>query len=166
RLWHDLKYAARMLRTRPSFTAAAVVSLALGIGACTAIFSVVDAVLLRPLPYPEAGRIVQLREVSDKGVQMPVAEPNYLDMRARSHSFAAIAQYSGALVTVTGGSQPVRVPASIVSADFFKVLGVQPMVGRAFLPEESKAGERAVAVVSYGFWQRLLGGKNDLSGAT
>src|ERR1041384_6289493 len=165
-LWHDLKYAARMLRTRPGFTAAAVVSLALGIGACTAIFSVVDAVLLRPLPYPAAERIVQLREVSDKGVQMPVAEPNYLDVRARNHSFAAIAQYGGSLVTVTGGSQPVRVPASIVSADFFKVLGVQPVVGRAFLPEESKAGARAVAVVSYGFWQRLLGGKNDLSTTT
>jgi putative ABC transport system permease protein len=165
-LWHDLKYAARMLRTRPGFTAAAVVSLALGIGACTAIFSVVDAVLLRSLPYPAAERIVQLREVSDKGVQMPVAEPNYLDARTRSHSFAAIAQYGGALVTVTGGSQPARVPASIVSADFFKVLGVQPVVGRAFLPEESKAGGRAVAVVSYGFWQRLLGGKNDLSTTT
>src|SRR5437764_7949110 len=123
-LWHDLKYAARMLRTRPAVPAAAVVSLALGIGACTAIFSVVDAVLLRPLPYPEAERIVQLRELSDKGAQMPVAEPNYLDARARNHSFAAIAQYGGALVTVTGGGQPVRVPASIVSADFFRVLGM------------------------------------------
>src|ERR687886_716654 len=94
-LWQDVRYAARVLRARPAFTAAAVLSLALGIGACTAIFSVVDAVLLRPLPYPEAGRVVQLKEVSEKGARMPVAEPNYADVRARSHSFEALAEYSG-----------------------------------------------------------------------
>src|SRR5437763_1042680 len=129
RLWHDFKYAARMLRTRPGFTAAAVLSLALGIGACTAIFSVVDAVLLRSLPYPAAERIVQLREVNAKGAQVPVAEPNYVDARARNHTLESVAQFGGALVTITGGSQPVRAPASTVSSEFFKVLGVQPAVG-------------------------------------
>ena len=162
----DLRYALRMLRSRVGFTTAAVISLALGIGACTAIFSVVDGVLLRPLPYPDADRIVQLREVSEKGARMPVTEPNYVDLRARSHSLEALAQYSGGLTTVTGGSEPVRLQAYGVSGDFFRVLGVQPAAGRLFLPEESQPGGRAVAVVSYGFWQRLLGGKTDLTNVT
>ena len=165
-MFRDLRYALRVLRSRIGFSAAAVISLALGIGACTAIFSVVDGVLLRSLPYPDADRIVQLREVSEKGAQMPVTEPNYLDARARSESLEAIAQYSGSLTTVTGGSEPVRARAFGVSGDFFRVLGVQPVVGRAFLPEESRPGGRTVAVVSYGFWQRLLGGKTDFANTT
>lgn len=165
-LTHDLSHGVRMLMKRPGFTAAAVVSLALGIGACTAIFSVVDGVLLRSLPYPDADRIVQLREVSEKGARMPFAEPNYVDVRARSHSLESIAQYSGGLTRVTGGSEPVRIRAYGVSADFFRVLGVQPSLGRLFLPEESQPGGRAVAVVSYGFWQRLLAGRVNLSNTT
>jgi putative ABC transport system permease protein len=164
-LWQDLKYAIRMLRTRPGFTSAAVISLAVGIGACAAIFSVVDSVLLRSLPYPEPDRIVQLREVNAKGTLIPVAEPNFIDARARNNSLDSLAQLSGALVTVTGGSQPVRTRAYWVSADFFRVLGVQPFMGRVFLPEESKPGGDQVAVVSYGFWQRLMSGKTDLTGA-
>ncbi|MFY9574375.1 MAG: ABC transporter permease [Blastocatellia bacterium] len=165
-MWRDLRYALRLLRSRVGFTAAAVISLALGIGACTAIFSVVDGVLLRSLPYPDADCIVQLREVSEKGSPMPVTEPNYADIRARSHAFEALAQYSGSTTTVTGGREPVRVRAYGVSGDFFRVLGVQPAVGRLFLPEESKAGGQPVAVVSYGFWQRLLAGKADLANTT
>ena len=107
----DLRYALRVLSSKVGFTAAAVISLALGIGACTAIFSVVDGVLLRSLPYPDADRIVQLREVSEKGALMPVTEPNYLDARARGESLEALAQYSGSLTTVTGGSEPVRTRA-------------------------------------------------------
>src|SRR5713101_8763414 len=114
----DLRYALRMLRSRLGFTSAAVISLALGIGACTAIFSVVDGVLLRSLPYPDADRIVQLREVSEKGARMPVTEPNYLDARARGESLEALAQYAGSLTTVTGGSEPVRTRAFGVSGDF------------------------------------------------
>ncbi|HEX8073335.1 MAG TPA: ABC transporter permease [Pyrinomonadaceae bacterium] len=165
-LWHDLRYAARMFRARPGFTAAAVLSLALGIGACTAIFSVVDAVLLRSLPYPAAERIVQLREINAKGAQVPFAEPNYADVRARNRTLESVAQFGGAVVTITGGSQPVRAPAATVSAEFFKVLGVGPAVGRAFVPEESKPGGAAVALVSYGFWQGQLGGRADLKDAT
>ncbi|MGA9770168.1 MAG: ABC transporter permease [Blastocatellia bacterium] len=164
-LLQDLRYAVRMLRTRPGFTAAAVISLALGIGACAAIFSVVDSVLLRSLPYPEAERIVQLREVSEKGTYMPVAEPNFTDARARNNSLEGLAQLSGGLVTVTGGSQPVRTRAYWVSGDFFRVLKVETMAGRVFLPEESTPGGAQVAVVSYGFWQRLMGGNSDLTKA-
>lgn len=165
-LIQDLRYAARMLRTRPGFTAAAVISLALGIGACAAIFSVVDSVLLRSLPYPEADRIIQLREVSEKGTYMPVAEPNFTDARAQNNSLDGLAQLSGRLVTVRGGSQPVRTHAYWVSGDFFRVLKVEPFAGRTFLPEERTPGGAQVAVVSYGFWQRLMGGKTDLAGAT
>jgi ABC-type antimicrobial peptide transport system permease subunit len=162
----DIRYGIRSLAKRPGFTAIAVLTLALGIGASTAIFSVVDGVLLKPLPYPEAERIVQLREVSQRGGKMAFAEPNFLDVRARSHSFEGVAQYAGELTTVTGASEPVRVPAFMVSADFFNVLGVKPILGRTFVPEESKTGGAPVAVISYGFWQRLLGGNPDLTGRT
>jgi len=162
----DLRFGIRSLLKRPGFTAIAVLTLSLGIGASTAIFSVVDGVLLRSLPYPNADQIVQLREVNKRGGKMSFAEPNFLDVRARSHSFQGVAQYTGQLETVTGGSEPVRASAYAVSADFFNVLGVKPIVGRTFAPEESKAGGAPVAVVSYGFWQRLLGAKPDLTGTS
>src|SRR4051812_41916010 len=162
----DIRVGLRSLLKRPAFTAIAVLTLALGIGASTAIFSVVDGVLLRSLPYPNADQIVQLREVNQRGGRMSFAEPNFLDVRARSHSFQGVAQYTGQLETVTGASEPVRAAACLVSADFFNVLGVKPLVGRTFAPEESKACGAPVAVVSYGFWQRLLGGKPDLTGTS
>jgi ABC-type antimicrobial peptide transport system permease subunit len=160
----DLRFGIRSLAKRPGFTAIAVLTLALGIGASTAIFSVVDGVLLRSLPYPDADQIVQLREVNARGTRIAFAEPNFLDVRTRSHSFQAIAQYNGILATITGASEPVRASTYTVSADFFNVLGVKPLLGRTFAPEESKAGGAPVAVVSYGFWQRLLGAKPDLTG--
>src|SRR6266436_5559222 len=162
----DIRYGVRSLLARPGFTALAIFTLALGIGACTAIFSVVDGVLLRPLPYPHPEQIVQLREINSAGRQIAFAEPNFRDVRSRSRAFEAIAQFNGELTTVTGGSEPVRAPVIVVSADFFRVLGTKPLVGRSFLPEESKPGGTPAAVVSYGFWQRLLGGKTDLTGTT
>jgi predicted permease len=163
-LIQDLQYAIRILLKRPGFTFITVLTLALGVGACTAIFSVVDAVLLRPLPYPESDRIVQLREVGVKGNQMAVAEPNFLDLRARNQSLESIAVYAGGLNMVTGGSQPVRTRIYTVSRDFFRVFGVQPFAGRVFLAEEDQSEDKAIAVVSYGFWQRVLGGATDLNG--
>src|SRR5512132_4088556 len=100
----DIRHGIRSLAKRPGFTAIAVITLALGIGACTAIFSVVDGVLLQSLPYPDAERLVQLREVNSAGAQMAFAEPNYLDVRARSRTLEAVAQYGGDLTTVTGAS--------------------------------------------------------------
>ncbi|HKY04645.1 MAG TPA: ABC transporter permease, partial [Blastocatellia bacterium] len=160
-LLNDLRYSYRILLKRPSFAAIAVMTLALGIGACTAIFSIVDAVLLRSLPYPEPDRIVQFREINEKGGQMAVAEPNFHDVRDRSRSLEAAAQYSGGLVTVTGGSEPVRARTLSASVDFFRVLGVQPLIGRTF-SAEARPGDAPVAVVSYGFWQRQLGGRTSL----
>ncbi len=160
---NDLRYAIRQLLKNPGFTAVAVLTLALGIGACTAIFSIVDAVLLRPLPYPEAEKIVSLREVDAKGRQITFAEPNFLDVHARNHTLAAAAEYNMQLTTVLGGSEPVRTRVAYVSGEFFKTLGVQPATGRSFLPEEAKVGGPPVAVVSHGYWQRLLSGRNDLA---
>jgi len=162
----DIRYGVRGLIRRPGFTAIAVITLALGIGACTAIFSVVDGVLLRPLPYPNSEQIVQLREVTRSGAKISFAEPNFLDVRTRSRSLAAVAQYGEDLETVIGASEPVRALTVVVSGDFFPVLGTRPILGRTFLPEESRSGGAPVAVVSYGFWQKLLGGRSDLAGTT
>lgn len=164
-LAQDLRFGLRMMLRELRFASVAVFTLALGIGACTAIFSVVDAVLLRPLPYPEAEQLVSLREVDAKGRQITFAEPNFLDVRARNHTLAATAEYNTGLTTVLGGSEPVRTSVALVSGDFFKALGVQPATGRGFSPEEAKAGGRPAAVVSHGFWRRLLGGRGDLAAA-
>ncbi len=162
-IWRDFKYALRILWQRPAFATVALLSLALGIGACTAIFSVVDAVLWRSLPFPQAERIINVREVDAKGRQTSFAEPNFLDLRARNKTLAAAAEYVTLLVTILGGSEPVRARGAYVSQDFFRVLGAQPEIGRGFLAEESKFGANPVAVVSYGYWQRLLGGRKDLA---
>ena len=160
---NDLKFAFRQLLKNSGFTAVAVLTLALGIGACTAIFSIVDAVLLRPLPYPQAEKIVSLSEVNKQGNQITFAEPNFLDVHARNHTLAAAAQYNMQLTTVLGGSEPVRTRVAYVSGDFYKALGVQPAIGRSFLSAEAKTGGQPVAVVSQGYWQRLLGSRKDLA---
>jgi putative ABC transport system permease protein len=163
-LWQDLRYGARMLLKKPGFTLIAVMTLSLGIGACTAIFSIVDAVLLRSLPYPESERVVQLREVNEKGRRVAFTDPNFRDVRERNRTLEAIAEYSGWMQTVTGGSEPLRVRVLTATNGFFRVLGVAPLAGRAFLPEDAEDGGKHVAVISYGFWQRAFGGRADLNG--
>jgi len=162
----DIRFGVRSLLKRRGFTSIAVLTLALGIGASTAIFSVVDGVLLRSLPYPEAERFVELREVTAKGTPISFAEPNFLDVRARSRTLEGVAEYSGGTATVTGGSEPARAITFRVSGDFFRVVGTQPFLGRTFAMEESKPGGAPVAVVSYDFWRRVLGGQTDLTGTT
>jgi ABC-type antimicrobial peptide transport system permease subunit len=166
KLFQHVRYGIRSLLKRRGFTSIAGLTLALGIGACTAIFSVVDAVLLRSLPYPDAERIAQLHELNSKGGQIQFAEPNFLDVRTRARTLEAVAQYNGAKATVTGGSEPARAMTFRVSGDFFRVLGTQPFLGRTFAPEESRPGAVPVVVVSYDFWRRILGGKTDLTGTT
>ena len=162
-MFQDLRFGARMLLKQRRFTAVAIITLALGIGATTAIFSVVDAVLLRPLPFPEADRLVYLREINASGNTTGVAEPNFDDIEARSQSFAALGYVGGGNLVVTGGSEAVRTRVSYASRRIFEVLGAQPFAGRAFLPEETKYKGPAATLVSYGFWQRLLGGRADFS---
>jgi len=162
-LLHDLRYGVRMLVKNPGFTAVAVLTLALGIGANTAIFSVVYGVLLRPLPYPKPDRIVDLREVSAKGGRMNFADPNFEDVRSQNHSLQGVAEYAAWLGSVSGGPEPTRSMLATVSHDFFPLMGVGPVLGRGFLAEDQRFGAAPVALVSYGYWKQYLGGTNNLS---
>lgn len=162
-LLQDLRFALRMLRKNPGFTAVAVLTLALGIGASTAIFSVVDAVLLRPLPYANPQQIVRVWEQAPDGHRMNLADANFADFRAQNNTFASLAEYAYWVSSVAGGSEPVRVNMAEVSSGFFEALGVEPFRGRAFAAEEERAHGAPAVIVSYGYWQRYLGGAADLS---
>jgi putative ABC transport system permease protein len=162
---NDLKYAFRTLVRSPAFTLIAIITLALGIGASTAIFSVLDAVLLRPLPYPNQERLVEISELNEAGRGMPFAEPNFNDLATRNRSLEAIAAYTRSPDAVSGGIEPVRTNLSGVSPDFFRVLGVTPAIGRLFSAGTLRE-EKQVAVVSYGFWKRQLEGRQNLEGSS
>lgn len=162
-LWKDIRYALRMLIKRPGFTIITVLTLGLGIGASTSIFSVVDAVLLRPLPYPNPQQIVRIWEQALDGHSMNLAEPNFRDFRAQNDTFASLAAYEEGLSSISGGSEPVRVNIAAVSKDFFAAFGVQPFLGRGFAPDEQRDRGALAIIVSYGYWQRYLGGDADLS---
>jgi putative ABC transport system permease protein len=162
-LWQDLRFALRQLRRRPGFTALLVLTLALGIGATTAIFSVVYGVLLRPLPYADPSRIMAIFEVTTKGTWNRLADPNFDDFRDQSHSFQAIAKYSADMASVSGASQPTRTMVASVSSDFLKVFRVQPIIGRDFTAADARKGSAPVALISYGYWKQYLGSSWDLS---
>jgi putative ABC transport system permease protein len=162
-LFQDLRFSFRMLLKNPGFTAIAVLTLVLGIAATTAIFSVVYGVLLRPLPYPNPDQILQLWELDAKGHRMNFPEPNFLDMRSSSQSLAALAECNAGPFTITGGAEPTRTVAALVSRDFFQVMGVSPVLGRSFSPEDQREGAAPVLLVSHGYWQQHLGGSNELS---
>jgi putative ABC transport system permease protein len=166
-LLHDVRYAQRTLRRSPSFTLVVIATLALGIGSSTAVFSVVNGVLLRPLPYPRPDRLVQFWEVNPSGHRMQVADANFLDLAAQAHSFRALAEFAEyGEVPVSGGTDPVRAHAAMVSQNFFPILGVAPLRGRLFEDAELRQGGRPAALVSYGFWQRAFGGAPGVLGAT
>jgi putative ABC transport system permease protein len=163
KLFQDVRYGFRTLRKNAGFTAVALVTLALGIGASTAIFSVAYGVLLRPLPYNHPDQIVRLWEVSAKGQRMNFADPNFEDLRAQSHSLQGLAEFTSGPQSVSGGSQPVRTVAAVVSRDFFSIMRVQPVLGRGFAPEDHRFGAAPVALVGAGYWKQFLGGATDLS---
>lgn len=159
----DIRFAVRTLLKRPGFTVVVILVLSLGIGATTAIFSIVDALLLRSLPYPHAERLVQLREVNAKGNQINFAAANFHDLAAQNRSFEHLAIAAGSYpLVVTGGSEPTRARVSYASKDLFAAMGVPPLLGRTFLPEEEKFGGPTAAVISYSYWQKFLGGRDDL----
>ena len=159
----DLRFAFRRLRKSPGFTAVAVLTLALGIGASTSIFSVVDAVLLRPLPFPNPQQVVTVSELSADGHRMHLADPNFLDFREQNHTLFGLAQYSSGPASVAGGSEPVRMNVAAVSQGFFKVMGVEPVRGRDFVAEEMRVHGAPAMIVSYGYWQQYLGGRPSFS---
>jgi len=162
-LLQDIRYALRQLRKSPGFTAVAVLTLALGIGATTAIFSVVYGVLLRPLPYSDPDRIMAVFEINSDGGWSRVADPNFDDFRDQNRSFQAIAKYNTDIASVSGGLQPTRTGIASVSPDFFKLFRVQPILGRSFAAADDVKGAAPVVVVSYGYWKEHLGAPRDLS---
>ena len=161
----DLRHAWRVLRRSPGFTAVSVLTLAVAIGATTAMFSVVYGVLLRPLPYSEPSRIMAVFEVNTRGTWSRLADPNFDDFREQSRSFAAIAKYNSNIASVSGSASPTRSVVANVSPGFLKVFRVQPMMGRDFTAEDGRKGAAPVVLVSHAYWKQHMGSPQDLSQA-
>ena len=163
----DLRFAARQVRRAPAFFFVACGTLALGIGAAASIFSVISGVLLRPLPYPQSDRLMQLWEVNPRGEHSQFADPNFDDLRAQSHSFSALAEQTGAsLVSVSGPPEPVRAYAAFVSREFFDVMRVAPLRGRRFTDDEMQSNGTPAVIVSHAFWQNAMSGADAALGRT
>lgn len=156
-LLQELQHEVRRLFGNPGYTAIVVLTLALGIGAATAIFSVVNGVLLRPLPYPNPDQVMRLWEVDEYGDAERWGAPNFIDVRERSESFSALAAYTSFYMTAVGNGDAVRAMGSWVTGDFFAALGVHPVVGRGFSAQETRNADNVV-VISHDFWQREFGG--------
>src|SRR5215510_8339176 len=163
--WQDLRYGARRLLKHPGFTLIAVLTLGLGIGANTAIFSIVNAVLLRPLPYLEPACLVDVQERDEGGgIGSPPSYPNVVDWRAQNTAFASIVAVRDESFNFTGTGEPERLQGRLVSAEFLSTLGIKPLVGRNFLAEEDRAGATPTVILSYGFWQRRFGNDPNIIG--
>ncbi len=162
----DLQYAVRILRKTPVFTLAAIATLALGVGANTAIFSVINAVLLQPLPYPQPERLVTVWEtdIRHPEEQEIVSAPNFLDWQSQNNVFELMAAYEQQSYNLAGQSEPEQVPGMRVSGSLFPLLGIQPYLGRTFLPEEDQLGKNHVVVLSNGLWRRRYGADPSLLG--
>jgi putative ABC transport system permease protein len=162
----DIRYGARMLMKKPGFTAIAVITLALGIGANTAIFSVVNAVLLRPLPYREPERLVRVYSEFPTMdlLKFWMSPPEFVDIQKEAKSWESIGAFATGGVNVGTSSQPIRVASTVVTRELIETLGVQPALGRNFTPEEDRAGGPRTAIISYGLWQRSFGGQPDIIG--
>ncbi len=163
-LIQDLKYGIRMLAKNPGFTAVAVITLALGIGANTAIFSFVDAVLLKPLPFPHPERMVMVWEKPPDGGRNVVSTLNFLDWKNQNSVFDAMAAQGGATMTLTGADQPVMLRVGLVSAPYFNIFGAQPLLGRTFAPDEDQLGKQHEAVLSHRIWENRFGADPGLIG--
>jgi putative ABC transport system permease protein len=161
-LMQDLRFALRVLRKNPGFSLISFLTLTLGIGATTAIFSVVYGVLLRPLSYERPDEIVRLWETSSSGHRMNFADPNFDDIQAQNHTLQGLAQYTAVPEPVSGSSEPTRNTVAAVSQYFFSILHVQPIRGRSFNADDQRFGATPTAMLSYGYWQQYLGGTENL----
>lgn len=161
-LWQDLRYGARMLIKTPALTAIVILALALGIGANSAIFSVINAVVLRPLPYDHAEQLLFLNERSPVLDEMSISYPNFIDWRNQNHVFEKIGVYNRNSYNLTGYGEAERILTAQASADLFSALRVNAMIGRVFTNEEDQPGGARVVVLSYALWQRMFGGQNSI----
>lgn len=163
--WRDLRHSARMLLKRPGFTSIAVVTLALGIGANTAIFSLVRGVLLRPLPFSEPERLIGIRESkAGEGHNNPMAWRSFAEFRDQARTLEAIAAYFNRNPDIELENGTVSVPGAAVSYSYFRVLGVHPILGRDFTPEDDKAGAPRTAILSHELWQQFYGADREIAG--
>ena len=160
----DIRYGIRGLLRTPGFAVLAIVTLALGIGANTAMFSVINAVLLRPLPYAEPDRLVWMAESGDEVANRWISYPNFLDWRDRNHVFERISTFRGFSVNLVGADQPVSLGARLVSAEYFRVMGATPFMGRDFTAADDKVGANPVTIISYAFWQQRFAGDPSIIG--
>jgi predicted permease len=165
-LLQDIRFGARTLRKNPGFTAIAILTLALGIGANTSLFSVVNAVLLHPLPYPQPEQLVTLHESKPNFRAGSISYPNFRDWQKNNHSFSAVAIARGTSFTLTGLGEAEQINARFVSSDYFPMLGLKPVLGRFFAPGEDEIGAAPIVLVSAGLWKRKLDGSADVLGKT
>ena len=162
----DLRYSIRGLLRSPSFAVVAIVTLGLGIGATTSMFSVVNGILLRPLPYEDSDRLVRVFRTADDGATTPHSGADYLDIKRESKSFAGLAGYAWRTYTVISGDTPLLMRGAVVTSDFFDVLGASAQIGRALSPAIDVPGSEQVVVLSYGMWQSRYGGDPAVLGTT
>jgi putative ABC transport system permease protein len=160
----DIRFGIRRFRKDPAFMVVTIVTLALGIGATSAIFSVVNGVLLRPLPFPHSERVVMLMEQTKAFPRLSVSYQNFVDWRARAQSFESVAAVRNAVVTLSGAGEPERLPAQMTTANLFSTLGIDIVEGRPFTAEEDRAGGPGVVLISHGLWEKRFGGTKDVIG--
>jgi len=165
-LWQDMRYGLRMLRRFPGYTVVAVLTLALGIGANTAIFSIVNAVLLRPLPYMQPNQLVDLNLKAEQSDQAFVPYPTFLYWQRESHTLSAMGAWTHDTFNLTGTGMATRLGGRRVSANFFSLFGVRPILRRNFNPEDDRLGAAAVVLVNDGFWRDRLGASPSAIGKT
>src|SRR5438270_3032852 len=161
-LLQDIRYGIRRFKSDPAFMAIMVLTLALGIGATSAIFSIVDGVLLRPLPYKDSGRVVLLMEQTRQFPRYTVSYLNYIDWRDQSHSFESVGAVRNTVVTLSGSGEPERLPTQMATANLFSTLGIDIPMGRAFTQQEDSAAGAGVALISQGLWKRRFNGSPDV----
>jgi predicted permease len=163
-MWQDVRYGIRVLLKSPGFSAIAILTLALGIGANTALFSVVNGVLFNPLPFPKPDELVAVYTKSPNFQESSIAYLNFLDWQKSNQSFATLSAFRTDDYNLTGAGEPERVHVHMISDEFFATLGIRPVLGRAFLPEEDKVGASPVAILSDGLWSRKFGSAQDVLG--
>src|SRR5215510_9658506 len=165
-LWQDLRFGARMLMKKPGFTLIAAITLSLGDGANTAIFSVVRAALLSPLPYDESGRLMMVwQSFPQRGLDLvPMSLPNFVDLRDQTQVFEQMGVFGSIPASLTGSGEPERVAGMRVSATLLPISGAAPLIGRVFLPEEDRPGGAKVVILSHGLWRRRFGADAQIIG--
>jgi predicted permease len=165
-LWHDLRYGARVLIKNPGFTLIAALTLALGIGATTAIFSVVNGVLLRPLPYKDPQKLAMVWATRHQDLEFPVMSADFADLRKQNQVFEQVTAFHPQSLNFTGIGEPERLGGVVASTNLFTLLGIEAKLGRTFLPEEERPGNHRAVILSYGLWQRRFGADEQIIGKT